>query len=83
MEESTMSKNTTPALLDALRPTLPEVARSVGVSIWVARTWQQGQYQPKRGHRTKLVRMVRGRAKKLLALAQEVEREGRTRVGGR
>lgn len=77
-----MTKNTLPALLDALRPDLPTVAKWSRRSVWVARTWQQGTYQPKPPDRARLVKAVRKHVKELLALAAKVEREGKSHHGG-
>lgn len=73
-----MTTNTLPELIDALRPTLRTVAEWASVSVGLGRMWQQGTYQPKPEHRAQLVRAVRKHANRLLALADRVEREGRT-----
>jgi hypothetical protein len=78
-----MQKNTIPELIDAVRPNLPTVARWVGASVWTARIWQQGTYQPKPKQRAVLVKAVRKHAKELLALAEKVEREGKAQHGGK
>lgn len=73
-------KNSIPKLLDTLRPTLPTAAEWVGVSIGLARMWQQGTAQPVPEDRTQLVNAVRKHAHELLALADAVEREGTRRA---
>lgn len=73
-----MPKNLIPQMLDALRPQLPDVAKWVGVSIWVARDWQMANRQPKPEKRAALVKATRKHAKELLALADRVEREAKT-----
>ena len=76
-------KNTVPKLVDAMRPTMPKLAKWAGVSVWVARLWQQGTYQPKPKDRARLVKAVRTHAKQLLALAEQVEREGAVQRRGK
>jgi hypothetical protein len=73
-----MTKNTLPKLIDALRPTLPTVARWAGAGLWTARAWQQGAYQPQPQARARLVKAARKHANEVLALAAAVEREGET-----
>jgi hypothetical protein len=76
-------RNTVPKLLDSLRPTMPTLAKWVGRSVWVARLWHQGTYQPKPKDRARLVKAVRTHAKQLLDLASAVEREGKAQPGGK
>lgn len=73
-----MAKNSVPTLIDALRPNLPEVAKWTGVSVWTARNWQQGLFTVKAHKRSALVKAARKHAARLLALAEQVEREGAT-----
>jgi hypothetical protein len=70
--------NTLPLLIDSLRPNLPTVAKWTGRAIWVARGWQQGINRPKPRDRARLLKAVRKHAHQLLALADAVEREGRS-----
>lgn len=73
-----MPKNAVPQLIDALRPNLPTIAKWTRVSIWTARNWQQGLFTIHPKKRAALVKATRQHAKELLALAQQVEREGAT-----
>lgn len=75
-------RNTVPTLIDALRPKLPTVAEWAGVSVGLARIWQQGVYQPKPDARARLVKAARKHAQQLLTLASDVEREGKSQHGG-
>ena len=77
-----MQKNTIPALIDTLRPNLPTVAGWLGVARWKAQTWQQGA-QPEPQDRARLVKAARKHAQELLMLADAVEREGNTQLGGK
>jgi hypothetical protein len=78
-----MPTNTIPRLINAVRPNLPTVAKWSRRSVWVARLWQQGAYQPMANDRIRLVKAVRKHAKELLLLAAQVEREGRRPRGGK
>ena len=77
-----MRRNTVPALIDTLRPTLRTLAVWADVSVGLARIWQQGTYQPKPDARKRLVRAARKHAQSILALADAVEREGKSQHGG-
>lgn len=68
--------NTVPNLLNALRPTVGDVAQWVGKSRDLITLWIMGRYQPRPDDRTALVRAIRKHANRLLALAEKVEREG-------
>jgi len=68
--------NTIPRLLKTLRPTLAEVAAWVKVSRSLADGWRAGAYQPHPANRAALVQATRQHAKRLLGLANTVEREG-------
>lgn len=68
-----------PTLLDAVRVTLPLVARWIGdVDAAAVAGWRQGTYQPLPARRARLVQAVRRHAAELLKLAEAVEREGAT-----
>jgi hypothetical protein len=75
-----MTPNSTPGLLDELRPTLSEVAGWVGVSHGLANMWREEKSQPKPADRARLVKAVRKHAARLLKLADAVEREGHERA---
>lgn len=77
-----MSKNTIPTLIDTLRLNLPTVATWIGVARWKAQLWQQGTAQPEPVDRARLVKAARKHAHELLALADAVEREGKSQHGG-
>jgi light-regulated signal transduction histidine kinase (bacteriophytochrome) len=74
--------NTVPTLIDTLRPNLPTVAKWLGVARWKAQRWQQGERQPELVDRARLVKVARKHAHELLALADAVEREGKSQHGG-
>lgn len=74
-----MTKNLIPKLIDALRINVPDVAAWAGVSKWVARDWSLDTRQPQPAKRAKLVVAVRKHVAGLLALVENVEREGSTR----
>jgi hypothetical protein len=73
-----MKRNTLPELIDTLRPTLRTVAEWADVSVRLSQFWQQGTYQPKPDTRARLVKAVREHAHEVLALADAVEREGKS-----
>ena len=75
-----MTTNSVPKLLDTLRPQLPEIAGWVGVTIWVAREWQMANRQPKPDKRAKLVKAARKHVARVLALVEQVEREGKAQT---
>jgi hypothetical protein len=74
--------NTIPALIDAMRPNLPKVAKWIGVARWKAQRWQQGERQPEPVDRARLVKVARKHATELLELAAKVEQEGKSQHGG-
>lgn len=69
-------RNTIPVLFDAIRPTLRDVASWVGVSRALTRFWRDGAYLPTPKRRVALVKAIRSHAARLLALADQIEREG-------
>ena len=78
-----MNRNTVPELIDTVRrPTLRIVAEWADVSVGLTQFWQQGLYQPKPDARARLVKAARKHATELLALADAVEREGKSQHGG-
>jgi hypothetical protein len=77
-----MTRNTVPLLIDTLRPKLPTLAAWADVSVGLTQFWQQGTYQPKPDARARLVKAARKHAHELLALAEAVEREGKSQHGG-
>lgn len=77
-----MKRNTVPRLIDTLRPTLRIVAAWADASVGLTQFWQQGTYQPKPDARARLVKAARKHAHEVLALADAVEREGKTQHGG-
>lgn len=68
--------NTVPLLVTTLRLTMGDVAKWAHKSTKLVEVWQRGLYQPKPEDRARLVAAVRQHATTLLALAEDVEREG-------
>jgi hypothetical protein len=69
-----------PELIDALRPSLKEIARWADSSLGTVELWRSGIYQPRAEKRAALVRAVRMHADRLNALTDAIEREGRARA---
>lgn len=69
--------NSLPALLDAVRPNLNDVAEWAGRTRAAVEAWRERRAQPKADQREALVLAVRQHAARLLDLAAAVEREGR------
>jgi hypothetical protein len=69
--------NSIPLMLNVLREaTLPQIAEWCDLSVGGVRHWQQNKTQPQVKARADLIAHVRCHAKQLLALAEQVEREG-------
>lgn len=76
--------NSIPALIRALNEvTWAKLAAAVGVPYDRVSDWQRAKYQPKPVERAALVKAIRKHAKRLLALAERVEREGKEHNGGK
>jgi hypothetical protein len=75
-ERTPRMPDATRTLLDALRPSLVDIADWVGAERPLLDAWHQGRSKPNPKHRARLVRATRRHAKHLLALAEVVEREG-------
>lgn len=72
--------NSVPKLLDTVRPTLADIAAWVEVSRSLVDVWRSGARQPLPDDKAALLRAIRSHARRLVTLAEKVEREGmRTR----
>ena len=76
LTKSKARRNSVPALINKLRPTLSVIAGWMDVSVGLAQMHQQGTFQPQPQARARLVMIVRKHAKELITLAEKVEREG-------
>ncbi len=75
LTKSKARRNSVPALINKLRPTLSVIAGWMDVSVGLAQMHQQGTFQPQPQARARLVKAVQRHAKELLALAAKVDRE--------
>jgi hypothetical protein len=75
-----VSTNSTPKLIDTLRPRLGTIAEWAGVSLGLAQVWERGLYEPRPKDRARLVRAVRKHIRSLEKLVDAVEREGASRT---
>jgi hypothetical protein len=62
-------------VLDAVAPTLREVARDAGISYEAIRSYRKGIRTPPRAVIQRLVRVLRKRGGKLQQLADQLERQ--------
>lgn len=73
---SPRAKNSVPALMKTLRMNMVQVAARLGVNRGTTDNWHAGKYRPEPEQREMLIAFARQQAKKLLELADAVEREG-------
>ena len=73
---SARTKNSVPTLMKTLRMNSVQVAARLGVNRGTTDNWHSGKYQPEPDQRGLLVVFARQQARKLLELADAVEREG-------